>query len=48
MQRVMENLQVYRVRFDVATSAISYLDLLREIEGATTNPAPSVEASALP
>ena len=48
VQRVMENLQVYRVRFDVATSAISYLDLLREIEGATTDPAPSVEASALP
>jgi len=37
-----------RVRFDVTTSAISYLDLLREIGAATTNPAPSVEASALP
>jgi soluble lytic murein transglycosylase len=46
VQRVMENVQVYRVRFDVATS--SYRDLLREIERATTNPAPSVEASALP
>jgi soluble lytic murein transglycosylase len=48
VQRVMENLQVYRVRFDVATSVISYRDLLREIERTTANPAPSVEASALP
>jgi soluble lytic murein transglycosylase len=48
VQRVMENVQVYRVRFDVATSAISYRDLLREIDRATANPAPSVEASALP
>ena len=29
MQRVMENLQVYRVRFNVTTSTISYLNLLR-------------------
>ena len=48
VQRVMENMQVYRVRFDVTTSAISYLDLLRGIEEASANPAPSVEASALP
>ena len=37
-----------RVRFDVTTSAISYLDLRRWVEEATTRPAPSVEASALP
>ena len=40
VQRVMENLQVYRVRFGVTTSAISYLDLLREIEGAMTRSGP--------
>jgi soluble lytic murein transglycosylase len=48
VQRVMENLQVYRVRFGVATSPISYLNLLRDIQEAMTNPALSVEASALP
>ena len=48
VQRVMENMQVYRVRFNVTTSAISYLNLLRGNEETSPNPAASVEASALP
>jgi soluble lytic murein transglycosylase len=48
VQRVMENLQVYRVRFNVTTSATSYLNLLRANEETSPNPAASVEASALP
>jgi soluble lytic murein transglycosylase len=48
VQRVMENLQVYRVRFNVTTPATSYLNLLRGNEETSPNPAASVEASALP
>jgi soluble lytic murein transglycosylase len=48
VQRVMENLQVYRVRFNVTTPAISYLNLLRGNEETNSNRAGSVEASALP
>src|SRR5262249_39444559 len=48
VQRVMENLQVYRVRFNVSTPAISDLNLLRENEETSLNPAASGEASALP
>jgi soluble lytic murein transglycosylase len=48
VQRVLENLQVYRVRFNVTMPAISYRDLLRGIEEANANSTPSVEASALP
>jgi soluble lytic murein transglycosylase len=48
VQRVMENMQVYRVRFNVTTSAISYLNLLRGNEETSPNPAASVEASAVP
>jgi hypothetical protein len=44
----MENLQVYRVRFNFSTPAISYLNLLRGNEETSPNPAASVEASALP
>jgi hypothetical protein len=44
----MENLQVYRVRFDVSAPAMSYVDLLRGIEEARATPDTSVEASALP
>jgi len=46
VQRVMENLLLYRVRFNVTTPAISYLHMLRGNE--EPNPAGSVEASALP
>ena len=48
VQRVMENLQVYRVRFNVTTSAISYINLLRANEETSPNPAAAVEASAQP
>jgi soluble lytic murein transglycosylase len=48
VQRVMENLQVYRVRFNVTTSTNSYLNLLHGNEETSPNPAASVEASALP
>jgi len=48
VQRVLENLQIYRMRFNVTMSAVSYRDLLRGIEEANQNSTPSVEASALP
>ena len=48
VQRVMESLQVYRVRLNVTTPAISYLNLLRGNEETNSNRAGSVEASALP
>ncbi len=48
VQRVMENMKVYRVRFNVTTSAISYLNLLRGNEETSPDPAASVEASAVP
>ena len=48
VQRVLENLQVYRVRFNVSTPAISYRNLLQASEQMNPNPAASVEASALP
>jgi soluble lytic murein transglycosylase len=48
VQRVMENLQVYRARFNVTTSTNSYLNLMHGNEETSPNPAASVEASALP
>jgi len=48
VQRVLENLQVYRVRFNIKTPAMSYLNLLQELGEARPNPSPSVEASAMP
>lgn len=48
VQRVMENLLVYRVRFDVTAPTMSFADLVRGAEGARVIPDASVEASALP
>jgi soluble lytic murein transglycosylase len=48
VQRVMENLQVYRVRFNVTTPAISYLNLLQRVEETSPTPITSDTASGLP
>jgi soluble lytic murein transglycosylase len=47
VQRVMENLQVYRVRFNVTTPS-RYLNLLQGAEETNPDPVTSVTASGLP